>query len=310
MPWPPPFSGAGRSPLGARASHPEGGNFAEGAMSGDPAPDAITLWTRVSDVEGSGTVELEVARDRRLSGVVAHDLVRTSAASLWSVGAPRGHRRPRGVLVPLFDPAAQARWGVFAPRFPPTRASRWLCLLLARSTPSLLQRAQPPGPKTSTSWSAWATTSMRRAYTPGTPSPPFASTRSAMPRRSSSIGPVRLHRSEGSAAQGALAVPDDLDLGRPRGARQLRRRSGAHGRPDARQALHRRRRAAAYRPYFESMPTFAVKQQQPHLPRASLRPTVDLILLDQRQYRADQPCGDPQLGPAWRPIDSQHASGA
>jgi alkaline phosphatase D len=26
--------------------------------------------------------------------------------------------------------------------------------------------------------------------------------------------------------------------------------------------------------------------------------TVDLMLLDQRQYRADQPCGDPQVGPA------------
>ena len=31
-----------------------GGRFAEGVLSGDPAPDSITLWTRLADVEGTG----------------------------------------------------------------------------------------------------------------------------------------------------------------------------------------------------------------------------------------------------------------
>ena len=35
-----------------------GGSFPEGVISGDPTPDAITLWTRVHDVEGIGTVEV------------------------------------------------------------------------------------------------------------------------------------------------------------------------------------------------------------------------------------------------------------
>jgi alkaline phosphatase D len=55
-----------------------GGRFAEGVISGDPTPDSITLWTRLADVEGTGTVELEVARDRGFRKVVARELVRTS----------------------------------------------------------------------------------------------------------------------------------------------------------------------------------------------------------------------------------------
>ena len=83
------FSGAGALAAERPRRKPSlrGGNFAEGVISGDPAPDAITLWTRVSDVEGTGTVELEVARDRGFRRVVARDLVRTSAASLWAVKA-------------------------------------------------------------------------------------------------------------------------------------------------------------------------------------------------------------------------------
>jgi alkaline phosphatase D len=59
-----------------------GGRFVEGVMSGDPAPRAITLWTRVADAEGAGTVELELARDRGFRRVVAR-----ARADLERVGA-------------------------------------------------------------------------------------------------------------------------------------------------------------------------------------------------------------------------------
>ena len=64
-----------------------GGRFAEGVISGDPAPDGITLWTRLADVEGTGTVELEVARDRGFRKVVSRDLVKTSSGVAHSVKA-------------------------------------------------------------------------------------------------------------------------------------------------------------------------------------------------------------------------------
>jgi alkaline phosphatase D len=58
-----------------------GGRFAEGVLSGDPTPRGITLWTRVSDVEGTGTVEVQVARDRGFRRVVARDLIGVRDAS-------------------------------------------------------------------------------------------------------------------------------------------------------------------------------------------------------------------------------------
>ena len=59
-----------------------------------------------------------------------------------------------------------------------------------------------------------------------------------------------------------------------------------------------KRRAAAYRAYFESMPTYGFPPARNRIYGASrFGRNVDLILLDQRQYRADQPCGDPQIGP-------------
>ncbi len=55
-----------------------GGRFAEGVLSGDPTPRGITLWTRLSEVEGTGTVEVQVARDRGFRRVVARELVKTT----------------------------------------------------------------------------------------------------------------------------------------------------------------------------------------------------------------------------------------
>ena len=44
------------------------GEFAEGVASGDPAPRAVTLWTRVAALERKGSVRLEVARDQGFAG--------------------------------------------------------------------------------------------------------------------------------------------------------------------------------------------------------------------------------------------------
>ena len=54
-----------------------------------------------------------------------------------------------------------------------------------------------------------------------------------------------------------------------------------------------RRRDAGYKAFFEQMPTFAAPRGRDRLYR-TLRfgRNVDLFMLDERQYRADQPCGD------------------
>lgn len=57
-----------------------GGRFDQGVLSGDPTPNGVTLWTHLDDVEGTGSVRLEVARDKGFRHVVAHEEIRTSSA--------------------------------------------------------------------------------------------------------------------------------------------------------------------------------------------------------------------------------------
>lgn len=115
-----------RGPAALAADRPprkptlRGGSFSEGVMSGDPSPDAVTLWTRLSDVEGSGTVELEVARDRAFRHVVARDQVRTSAASGWSVKARLGGLRAHEEYwYRFFTRGAESQVGRFRTALPP-----------------------------------------------------------------------------------------------------------------------------------------------------------------------------------------------
>ena len=57
-----------------------GGRFSEGVMSGEPTPRAITLWSRLHEVDGSVSAELEIARDREFRRVVARRRVSTTSA--------------------------------------------------------------------------------------------------------------------------------------------------------------------------------------------------------------------------------------
>lgn len=64
-----------------------GGKFSDGVISGDPARNGITLWTRVDDVEKAGTVALEVAKDKAFRNVVVSKRIKTSAAQNHAVKA-------------------------------------------------------------------------------------------------------------------------------------------------------------------------------------------------------------------------------
>jgi alkaline phosphatase D len=56
-------------PRGARAVSRDG-MFRQGVASGEPGQRAITLWTRVEELERAGTIALEVARDAAFRAVV------------------------------------------------------------------------------------------------------------------------------------------------------------------------------------------------------------------------------------------------
>jgi alkaline phosphatase D len=67
--------------------------------------------------------------------------------------------------------------------------------------------------------------------------------------------------------------------------------------PDKRYTEARKR--AAYKAFFENMPTFGLRERGAtnRLYRGfRFGRNVELLVIDQRQYRADQPCGDAQVG--------------
>ena len=74
-----------------------GGRFRQGVLSGDPAPDAVTLLTVVDEVGGAGRVRLEVASDPGFRHVVARRDILTTPAVGHSVKARvtglKPHRR-------------------------------------------------------------------------------------------------------------------------------------------------------------------------------------------------------------------------
>ena len=71
-----------------------GGRFTQGVLSGDPTPRGITLLTVLDDVTGSGSVRLEVARDRDFRRVVARKTIATSGGRGYSVKARVGGLQP------------------------------------------------------------------------------------------------------------------------------------------------------------------------------------------------------------------------
>ena len=71
------------------------GAFAQGVASGEPATDAITLWTRLDGLTTSGNVGYEVARDPGFAQVVSSGTAVADAAADFTV-----HQRVSGVLAP------------------------------------------------------------------------------------------------------------------------------------------------------------------------------------------------------------------
>ena len=64
-----------------------GGTFAEGVIAGDPTTTGMTLWTRLHDVAGKIPVALEVATDKGFRKVVAKQKISAVAGSDFSVKA-------------------------------------------------------------------------------------------------------------------------------------------------------------------------------------------------------------------------------
>jgi alkaline phosphatase D len=286
-----------------------GARFNQGLLSGDPTPTGITLLTVLDEVSRSGSVRLEVARDAGFRNVVGRKTIATRGAIGHSVKARVTGLRPDERYYYRFETAdEQSEVGRFQTALPPdsqrpVRFGFFSCAdythgyynayeLMARDDLDFVvnlgdyiyaetyhQRGRT-GVRTDTIGSRLT----------GNPDVPYVAT---------TLGHYRdkyaLYRTDKSlrklhASTPMVSIWDDHEVvdnyagAAPKG-----------GLPAAKDAPLARKRAG-YQAFFENMPFFPSGRSRIYraLPFGS---NVDLIMLDQRQYRGDQPCNDATVPP-------------
>jgi alkaline phosphatase D len=290
-----------------------GGKFSSGVLSGDPAPTGITLWTRVDGVGGTGGVRLEVARDRGFRNVVARRTLTARESGDHTVKArisglkpheryyyrfeTRGEDSPVGrfqTALPkdsretvrfAFFSCQEYSFGYFNAHAALAREDVDFVVNLGDYIYSDVAVSPPIGvrdPKFVLSGGFSAIT--RDEY------------RDRYKRYREDASLRRMH-----ARFPMISVWDDHEVqndyagGDPAGG-------ATTGDP-----YSPARRNTAYGVFFEQMPTFPARRGTNRLYHsARFGRMVDLFVLDERQYRAAQPCGNTR-GPACADLGAQRA---
>jgi alkaline phosphatase D len=273
------------------------GAFAQGVASGEPATNAITLWTRLSGVSASANVGYEVARDRGFAKVVASGTAAADAAADFTV-----HQRVSGSVL---EPGEEYFY-----RFTTAKAA---------SPVGRFRTARPAGSSETVRIAFFSCQEFiagfyaahrdlaaqdvdlvvclgdyiyEQAYaSTGSPNPPVRTDDSAADGEAQTLDEYRrkytLYHSDENLRevrrQFALVgewddheVEDNYAGGLPGGAAKSRRVPFAE------------RRSNGYRAWFEHMPRRLAGQ--PKIYSSLPLGNAELFLLDTRQYRDDQPC--------------------
>ena len=289
--------------LGQRRGAPlaRGGRFSEGVMSGEPTPRGITLWSRLHDVGGSVTAELEVARDREFRRVVARKRVATSGSKGHALKARVTGLSPHEQYFYRFStrttdgPVGRFRTGLPADSRQPVRFAFWSCqdfthgfynahdVMADNDLDFVLCLGDYIYAETEESGaSAVRADPIGRVPAPG------------VRRQAQTLddyrAKYRLYRSDPALRRIHARFPtvmtwDDHEV----------QDNYAGGEPDGglppQLRYSRARERAAYRAFFESMPYSPPVGDRVYRALRFGR-TVDLVVMDQRQYRANQPCND------------------
>ena len=284
----------------SRARGFKGVKFAEGVMAGDPTPNGITLWTRLKGAEGSGTVLLEVAREKNFRKVVASENVPTTAAADHAVKARVGGLDPREQYYYRFESED------------------------GHSDVGRFRTAPPPDSNDTIVFAFFSC----QDYTGG-----YYNAHAQLAKEDVDfvvnlgdyIYADRQHTQPGSGGDG-LAVPGRVDpVEQARSLKQYRDKyklyrtdknlrkmqsmhamvstwddhevtddyAGAAPNQIPANSFTRAQQAHAYRAFFESMPLFSPNKRTQLFRMLRYGKNVDLLVLDERQYRDAQPCNDP-----------------
>jgi alkaline phosphatase D len=278
-----------------------GGRFSEGVMSGEPTPRAITLWSRLHDVGGSVSAELEVARDREFRRVVARRRVTTSGAKGHALKARVTGLSPHEQYYYRFStrttdgPVGRFRTALPADSRQPVHFAFWSCQDFTHGFYNAHDVLADEDLDFVVCLGDYIYAETEESGATAVRADPIGSVPSPGVRRQAQTlqdyrAKYRLYRSDPALRRLHARFPtvmtwDDHEV-------QDNYAGGEQdgGLPPQLRYSNARKRAA-YRAFFESMP------YSPPLGSRIYRTlrfgrTVDLVVMDQRQYRANQPCND------------------
>ncbi|MDP9345860.1 MAG: alkaline phosphatase D family protein, partial [Actinomycetota bacterium] len=288
---PPSLTSARSAPLA------RGGRFSEGVMSGEPTPTAISMWSRLHDAEGSLSADLEVATDRAFRHVVAHKRVATSGARGHALKARITGLRPHEQYYYRFatrtqdGPVGRFRTALPADSDQPVRFAFFSCQDYTHgyyNAHDLLAQEDLDFVVCLGDYIYDETYHSRRDGTGVRDDRIGRASRDASHiREAVTLADYRekyaLYRSDASLREVHRRFPtvmlwDDHEV----------QDNYAGGEPDgglpAAKRYSAKRRASAYKAFFESMP-YSPPVRDRIYRRLQFGHTVDLVIMDQRQYR-------------------------
>ncbi|HXV52282.1 MAG TPA: alkaline phosphatase D family protein [Solirubrobacterales bacterium] len=287
---------------GQRLPFAKGGKFAHGVASGFPSPKAITVWTRLSGIDRSSKLTVEVATDKGFNKVLESVAVKAEKSRDYTV-----HHRIKGLepgeqyFYRFFTQGKESRVGKFRTA-PPTDSKETIRI----------------GYFSCQNWNAGfynAQAGLAKEkdldlvlclgdyiYEKGTYSGPRSDTTGVngdgnVQTLDEYRQKYRLYQSDKAlqdmhAAHPFVMVWDDHEVEDNYAGDEDLDNGG-----DIRRVPFEERRKNAYKAFFEAMPKMKVKGDPTRIyGSAKLGGAAELFFTDQRQYRDTQPCDDAILG--------------
>jgi len=284
------------------------GTFAEGVASGDPAPHAITLWTRIADLERNGSVCLEVARDKAFRRLVASETIGTGPARGGSVKARVNGLAAYEQYFFRFETATtHSEVGRFRTAPPadsrqPLTFAFFSCqdfthgyynahdVMADEDLDFVVCLGDYIYAETYHTLAGGTAVREDAIGSPGYDDVPLMATTLEHYREKYALyrGDKSLRRVHAKAPM--IVVPDDHEV------QDNYAGAAPGGGLPAEQRYSRARERAGRRAWLEAMPTYTGRRNATYR-RLRFGRTMDLIMLDQRSFRDDQPCGDATVPP-------------
>ncbi len=295
-----------------RAPLVSGGAFPDGVISGDPSPNGIALWTRLADFARQGSVDLEVATDKGFSKLVTTKRIATSESMNGAVKAQLTGLKPYEQYYYRFatrnrdSAVGRFRTALPADSQQPVNFAFFSCqdythgfynahdVLAGLDVDFVINLGDYIYDESYHSKADG--TGVRDDKIGRTPRAGYKSALRAAESLDDYRAKYALYRTDPSLRKVHSRFPmitlwDDHEV-----QDNYSGHAGADGGLPANQGFSRKRQAAAYKAFYESMPHFRTPNQRLYR-RLSFGRTVDLIVMDQRRYRDNQPCGDAVVPP-------------